>query len=285
MDEKFCQEKQENKIKDKKIRKKEAGMMTVEAVLSLVPFIMVILGIISFINIYEVHNKIQYAMYQLGSELSGYTYFYQALGLRTGDLALKNDIDTQTEPVDKAISDISNFLDQLDSLSTTVSNIGNNGAGVENVGSVYQQGQEVIQGGQAVGADIESFAQDPKSLLRGIIYLGIEAGENKGKQLLISWMGAGMMENYLDAGFLASGAMDADTYLKKYGVKGGLSGLDYSRSQLFQDSQNRMIDLVVEYDVEVYILKLFLKDPTIHVSQRAVIPAWLDGDGVTCTKE
>ena len=100
MDEKFCQEKQENKIKDKKIRKKEAGMMTVEAVLSLVPFIMVILGIISFINIYEVHNKIQYAMYQLGSELSGYTYFYQALGLRTGDLALKNDIDTQTEPVD-----------------------------------------------------------------------------------------------------------------------------------------------------------------------------------------
>ena len=253
MDEKFCQEKQENKIKDKKIRKKEAGMMTVEAVLSLVPFIMVILGIISFINIYEVHNKIQYAMYQLGSELSGYTYFYQALGLRTGDLALKNDIDTQTEPVDKAISDISNFLEQLDSLSTTVSNIGNNGAGVENVGSVYQQGQEVIQGGQAVGADIESFAQDPKSLLRGIIYLGIEAGENKGKQLLISWMGAGMMENYLDAGFLASGAMDADTYLKKYGVKGGLSGLDYSRSQLFQDSQNRMIDLVVEYDVEVYI--------------------------------
>ena len=45
-------------------REAERGMMTVEAVLSLVPFIMVILGIISFTDIYRVHNKIQHAMYQ-----------------------------------------------------------------------------------------------------------------------------------------------------------------------------------------------------------------------------
>ena len=51
-------------------REAERGMMTVEAVLSLVPFIMVILGIISFTDIYRVHNKIQHAMYQVGSELS-----------------------------------------------------------------------------------------------------------------------------------------------------------------------------------------------------------------------
>lgn len=38
---------------------REKGMMTVEGVLSLVPFIIVILGIISFINIFTVHNKIQ----------------------------------------------------------------------------------------------------------------------------------------------------------------------------------------------------------------------------------
>ena len=43
------------------MRKREEGMMTVEAVLSLVPFIIAVLGIISFINIFAVHNKIQYA--------------------------------------------------------------------------------------------------------------------------------------------------------------------------------------------------------------------------------
>ena len=67
-------------------RKREAGMITVEGVLSLVPFIIVILGIISFINIFAVHNKIQYALYQIGSELSCYTYFYQALGVRAADI-------------------------------------------------------------------------------------------------------------------------------------------------------------------------------------------------------
>ena len=41
----------------------EEGLLTVEAILGLVPFILVILGIISFIDIFAVHNKIQYAMH------------------------------------------------------------------------------------------------------------------------------------------------------------------------------------------------------------------------------
>ena len=77
----------------------EEGMLTVEAVLSLVPFILVILGIISFIDIFAVHNKIQYAMHQMGNEISAYTYFYQGLGIRSADLGLKEDIDKQTEPL------------------------------------------------------------------------------------------------------------------------------------------------------------------------------------------
>ena len=243
-------------------RKAERGMMTVEAVLSLVPFIMVILGLISFIDIYRVHNKIQYAMHQAGSELSGYTYFYEALGVRSADLTLKADIDSETEKVDTAISDITALLESLNSLSATA-----------------------IDNAQAVGSDVSGFIEDPKSLLSGIVYLGIEGAENKAKQLLISWLGGGMMEKYLDESFLPSGAKDADTFLRRCGVQGGLAGLDYSSSELFQDSEYRLIDLVVEYDVEVYMFKLFLKDPTIRVTQRATIPAWLDGDGVEYTKE
>lgn len=262
-------------------------MITVEAVLSLVPFIMVILGIISFTNIFMVHNKIQHAMYQVCSELSGYTYLYEALGLRSADLSLKADTDTHTAPVDQTIEDVSSFLEQLDSLSTSVSGFGSGGISSvpEEVSDIKNQGQNVIGSGQAVAGDVSNFISDPKSLLRGLVYLGIEAGENKGKQLLISWMGGGLMEAYLDESFLPSGAMSADAFLKNMGVRNGLSGLSYENSQLFQDSSYKLIDLVVEYDVEVYILKLFLKEPVIHVSQRVTIPAWLDGDGVKCTKE
>lgn len=276
-----------NKNLAKRAENTQSGLMTVEAAMSLVPFIMVILGIISFTNIFMVHNKIQYALYQVGSELSGYTYFYEALGLRSADLALKSDIDIHTAPVDQTIDDVSSFIGQLNTLTTSVGGMGENGAAAlpGEISDIYHQGQGVIQSGQAVGTDVKKFIKDPKSLLRGLVYLGIEAAENAGKQLLISWLGSGMMENYLDESFLPQGAMSADTFLKKMGVRGGLSGLDYGKSQLFQDSGCRMIDLVVEYDVEIYFLKLFLKDPVVHVSQRVTIPAWLDGDGVRYTKE
>ena len=42
---------------------------------------------------------------------------------------------------------------------------------------------------------------------------------------------------------------------------------------------------VVEYDLDIYFFKLFLKDPSIHVVQRVTVPAWLDGDGGTFNAE
>ena len=86
---------------------------------------------------------------------------------------------------------------------------------------------------------------------------------------------------YLDSDFSRYQPMTADAYLRYYGVRNGMDGLDFGESQLFSDDKYRMIDIVVEYDIEVYILKLFLRDPTIHVVQRCSMPAWLDGDGVT----
>ena len=177
-------------------------------------------------------------------------------------MELGSDINAQTAPVDTAISNISTFIGDLNSLSTSV-----------------------IQSGQAAGESIAGFAQDPQSLLSGMVYLGIEGAENAGKQALIGWMGSGMVEKYLDESFLPSGSRSADAFLRSCGVRNGIGGLDYGGSRLFQGSDRRLIGLAVEYDVEVYILKLFLKDPTIHVVQRATIPAWLDGDGVKYTKE
>ena len=98
------------------MRKREEGMMTVEAVLSLVPFIIAVLGIISFINIFAVHNKIQYALYQMTNELTSYTYFYEALGVRSADLGLKADIDAQTQPLDDAVNDIQSFMESIGTL-------------------------------------------------------------------------------------------------------------------------------------------------------------------------
>lgn len=140
-----------------------------------------------------------------------------------------------------------------------------------------QQGTQLAQTGREL-------ISDPKALLRGFIYLGAEKLENSAKSFVLEIISNGMMSVYLDGSFSGHMPMTADEYLKYYGVKDGMSGLDFGNSELFSDEKYRMIDIVVEYDIEVYILKLFFKDPTIHVVQRCSMPAWLDGDGVTYSK-
>ena len=255
----------------------EEGLLTVEAILGLVPFILVILGIISFIDIFAVHNKIQYAMHQMGNEISAYTYFYEALGIRSADLGLKADADKQTEPLDKTLDDLSSFLEQVGQFEDDLSGIS---SGSSSVSGTIESGNKGQQLANSAGALIS----DPKQLLRSIVYLGIEKGEQKAKTWLLGCISNGMFQVYLDESFAKHRPMSADEYLIHYGVKDGINGLDFKNSSFLSDDQYRMIDLVVEYDIEVYFFKLFLKDPTIHVVQRCEVPAWLDGDGVTYSK-
>ena len=267
-------------------KKREEGMITVEAVLSLVPFIIVILGIISFTNIFAVHNKIQYAIYQMGSELSCYTYFYQALGIRSADLELKAYNDANTEKLDSAIDDLENFITQIGSLESSAKQAQNSslqdaGSNLENL---LEEGEKTYEQGKKLVGTARDLISDPKALLRGFISLGIEKVEGSAKTFLLEVISGGLMNVYLDESFLGYRPRSADQYLRYYGVRDGLDGLDFGESELFNDSQYRLIDIVVEYDIEVYLFKLFLKDPTIHVVQRCSIPAWLDGDGATYSK-
>ena len=253
---------------------RESGLMTVEAVLSLVPFIIVILGIISFTNIFLVHNKIQYALYQMGNELSCYTYFYQALGLRSADLGLKADIDANTESLDETLENLDSFLSQIEEFESSL----DGGAGlVSDPGSLIGQGEGIIETGGELVNSSRDLLSDPKALLRSFVYLGIEEAEGAAKGMLLSIISGGLMDVYLDESFAGYHPMTAEEYLSYFGVA---DGLDFGNSELFTDDEYRMIDMVAEYDVEVYILKLFLKDPTIHVVQRCAVPAWLDGEAV-----
>lgn len=244
-----------------KEKNNEKGMMTVEAVLSLVPFILVVLGIISFINVFMVHNKIQYAMYQSGSELTAYTYYYEALGIRKGDQALKEDIDRETVEIDSAIKETTEFIGQLESLST------------DNIEETIHSGKEAADAGMTL-------IRDPQDLLRNLVYYGIEKGEDALKSWILDTISSALIPVYLESTFSPSQPMTADQYLRKAGVVNGVKGLDFSESQLFEDNRYKMIDIVVEYDLEISFFELFLKKPVVHVVQRCAVPAWLDGDGV-----
>lgn len=239
----------------------ERGMITVEAVLSLVPFILAILSIISLTNVFIVHNKIQYAIYQASSELAAYTYFYEVTGVRGGDMALGEDIERETTEINDVIGKTTSFLEQLDTISATT------------LGSTVEAGNAALEAGF-------NLVMDPADLLRNLAYKGIEVAEGALKGFVIDTISSGLVPIYIDAKVPSYSDMSADEYLRWMGVQGGIKGLDYSKSEIFMPPDYKMIDIVVEYDIEVYFLHLLSDEPTVHVVQRCTVPAWLDGDGV-----
>ncbi|MBQ8604761.1 MAG: pilus assembly protein [Oscillospiraceae bacterium] len=265
-------------------RKNQSGMITVETVLAFIPFIFVVFGIISFTNVFMVHNRIQHALHQTASELSSYTYLYHATGVRNADLQLNQDIDVETRPVDQAIEDVNRLLDSIDNLqssgnrlsSSNLGNLKNNAEQFKNrAGDTYAKGQVVVETGKY-------FMNNPKELISGLSFLLIEKAEDAVKNFMLSAMASGLMNKYLDQTF--AGGKTADAYLKNYGVVNGMAGLDFSNSQLFTDANLEQIDIHVTYQLELPFISALLDDATITMSQRVVVPAWLDGDGKTCEK-
>lgn len=281
-------------------KKRESGMITVEGVLCLVPFIILIVGIISLINVYMVHNRIQYALQEMGSELTAYTYFYQVLGLRDADDQVRKDFAPDAETLEKNVAKISEFMTDLESVQSGAAVAIDDTTGVldsqsvdeflentEKARSDWEKEKENIEKAKASGGEAEgivkNYISDPKQILREIIALGIQKGVSAVKTQTLALITGSLMRLYLDMSFSESQSMTADEYLKFYGVKDGLDGLDFSQSKFFEwgdDGGSKVIDMVVEYKIEIHILKLFMKDPTITVVQRCTVPAWLDGDGV-----
>lgn len=264
----------------------ENGLITVEAVLSLVPFILVIMGIISFINVFVIHNKIQYAMYQISSELSAYTYVYEALSIRAADKAVQEDADRETTEIDDTIEKTTNFINELSDVSDVATGTqkhlseGDFSKLEEDWNKFLAEAEAAKNAGGETVESVKVLVSDPMDLMRNLVYFGIEHANAWIKSLLLGAMAENMMPKYL----VMDGKREtANAYLLSAGVHKGMDGLDFSEGQLFSDKEHRMIDMVVEYDVSIFLFRLFMKEPKIHVVQRCAVPAWLDGDGVKYT--
>lgn len=245
------------------IKKGEKGMMTVEAVLCLVPFILVILGIISFANIFMVHSRIQHAIYESASELSAYTYLYQVLEWREVDKTF--DADSE---------ELTNFLESFDEARGALGVLTGGDISEDTVNDASDKIEDVIDKGTGL-------VQNPKELAMNVIAELLKAGSDGIKDVMLELLEDLLIRKYLDHIFPDGTGQSADEYLKAYGVKDGVKGLKFDSSTMFTDDNRHLIDIVVKYDLEIYFFKLFMKDPTIHVVQRVTVPAWLDGDGGT----
>jgi len=273
---------------------KEKGMITVEATVSLTVFLLLVLGVISFTNIFIVHSRVQYAMYQAEKELGLYTYFYEASGIRAADLKMRADLKKDRKPIDDTQESIIDLFNQVGTLKEDTSkaktatekafedpSLSTVLDSYNSVQGAVKSGKGTLEKGKVAADNVKWVVQNPKDAVRGLIALIVDEGEQGLKNWAMQAITGGIVDKYLEF-YDSSGYHSAAEYLSKYGVvqKSGDSFLDLSASEMFVDEKYQLMDLVVQYDIEVYFFKIFMKDPTIHVVQRLKMPAWLGGDDV-----
>lgn len=271
----------------------ESGMMVVETVISFTAFVMVVIAVIYLINIFMLHNRVQFAINSAAHEIASYSYLYTALGGSSVENTLEADGRPHTTPINDTANQVVDSLNKIealsDSLSGTVQSIENAEWNIESVRRVKEQMDKLKDDADAAASSVQSSAaglknlfSNPKSMLIGMIYIGAYQFGYEVKSLIGRAAAEGLTKKYLE-----QEGMSADAYLRSYGVKDGYAGLDFDGTTLYCESETgagRIIDIVVNYEVDLKFLGYILPEPEISVVQRTSVAGWVDGDGVKPSK-
>ena len=275
----------------KRFARSQAGSMTIEATISVLAFVFVMVTLLTIINVSRARTAVQAAVNKSALEISQYMYLYKISGLYDLDMTLQEEGDAGLGQVDSSAKKLENMTAGMGALFQGVASSGKNvqssfssgdftGA-LNELKSAAADGQataeDIAANYSALAEEIKGIAEDPLQFVKSLGALGVSAGMGELKSFLIgSLLAKAMMCKHLETETLT-----ADQRLLSLGVVDGEAGLDLSRSSIFSiysGSANPGEDINI---VAVYKLKLFplLKaDFTVTYAQSASVRAWLGGD-------
>lgn len=251
----------------------EGGYIVVETMLAFVPFVFVIISILSLVNIVTVQARVHYAITQAADTISMYSYVLQATGAI--DLIHQNEEQAGKvqDTVDASVEDINKVMDAIQDIANGKANYEGLAEGA--IGTANQ-----------ISKYVEGADNDPKTIIQNLIQYALHTGKN---------IAFGKLVEPLVGRYLANGSMSGDEYLKAAHVVGGLKGLDFSQppisttvtdegylniksgdvSSSFLD--NDEITIVVRYEVEYTCGPLPLPFTNLKIQQEVKTKAWLGG--------
>lgn len=260
------------------MKNNQSGAIIVEASLTLTMFICLLASIIALTNLFIVHNRIQYALTQTSNTISHYGYLYTAVGLQSVDQQNNQKIENDTKDLNKTAGSILEFSDSLNDFVQTSGNTVDS-IKCQDFSDIQNQIENTINGfdettgnAKTVISDVKNLVKNPKGLLIAIAQTCVAEAKSAVKSWIAQAISQSLVEEYLPT---TSGA-SADEYLKHMGVVDGSEGLNFSGSTIFDDDDCKIVDLIVQYDVEIHFGFISKK---IHLLQRSVAVAWTDGDG------
>ena len=104
-----------------------------------------------------------------------------------------------------------------------------------------------------------------------------EQGINSGKSLVLNKVCKNIAKDRL-----TTEGKDADAYLKYLGIKAGIEGLDFSRSEFCQQGSNE-IKIIVDY--KVHMLEFFGIEWEFQFEQCAATKAWIAAGGSSTSEK
>lgn len=260
-------------------RKKQQGSLTVEAAIVLVIFIFGYASIVSMTNFIRAQMIIQYSISQAAREISSYCYLVSKTGImddskrihtEAGEFKKSTDnvIDTVVklyDAVDQGSAHITNSVQEIPENQDLVSVMG----ALQNTADVTQEEfQNMVTAANTMADAGEEYFSDPKAILKGLGALAKDETLSRAKSYVIATpISKALVKRQID---LYGRDGQGRDILEKLGVVGGLSGLNFMGSTLFNDGKT--VTVQVSYTMKVQYPGFDQKE--FHFIQTASTKAW-----------
>lgn len=247
-------------------KKKERGAVVIEATISLTVFIFMMFTILMMVDICYVQAKIGTSLNSAAKEISQYAYLYYKANLDKAQAEAAGDAASSKDTIEKTLSGVNEFINSMSEAGSSASSGDFNGM-MDSINSGTQSVNSIIT---MYGKELE----DPKTFIMGMARLVVSEGAEMAKnELFGKLLGRSLMKKNL----VVSSGDNADNFLKRFNVVGGLDGLDFQYTSLMAYGETDVIRLVVTYEVKV--IQFLNIDFKFKFTQSAKTHAW--GNGVS----
>ena len=274
--------------------KKNQGVITVEATLTLTAFMFFFMMLYDLLTVCITQAKVAEALNNTAKEFSQYSYIIGVTGLDKSVGQLQENANTKKEDVNNTISNIASLYEATQNVgkdmkgavaNTDTSDLSSIAASVQtmydSVKSNADQSKEQIDN---LKETVSTIAEDPKKFIFGIGQLIMSEGlEIFKSQLIVDPLARGMMKKHLMTSKGQSNE-DLEQILQgmrivpgsRFGKTSYINGIDFSHSTLFPYGSDE-ITIVAEYKIK--IIPLLPVNLEYSVKQKTSTKGWLNGDG------